>query len=122
MVQYPQGVDVMLDEMIGLALRRLVDMDVCPAGLPAPQVTVLLSRQGNTYVTENDIDGVICARLKEKNDTQILKSLTVWKGGQIDLPSYPFRRALLALDERNCDTELFLQGKDGVITKKLSLI
>ena len=112
----------MFDEMLGLAMIRLVDMDDCPAGLPAPHVTVLLSKQGSTYITENDMDGAICPQLRENGDTQIVKSLTVWKGGQIDLPSYQFRKALLALDERNRDAELILQGKGGVITKKLSAV
>ena len=112
----------MVDKMFAIATDRLSHLDVCIEALPAPQVTVLLSKQGNTYVTENDMDGAICAQLRENGDTQIIKSLTVWKGGQIDLPSYQFRKALLVLDERNSDAELILQGKGGVITKKLSAV
>ena len=112
----------MIDKMLALATDKLSRLDKCIDGLPAPQVTVLLTGQGNAYVTENDMDGAICAQLRKKNDTRIVRSLTVWKGGQIDLPSYPFRKALLTMDERNCDTELILQGKDGVITKKLSIV
>ena len=110
----------MVNDMFDIALRQLAGLNVCPEGLPVPQVTVLRSKQGNTYVTENDLHGATCAQLKEKGDTQIVKCLTVWKGGQIDLPSWQFRRALLALDERNCDVELLLQGKNGVVAKKLS--
>ena len=111
-----------IDNMRSVATDRLSHLDICIDGLPAPQVTVLRTGQGNTYVTENDIDGAICARLKEKNDTHIVKSLTVWKGGQIDLPSYQFRKALLAMNAQNRDTELILQGKDKIISKKLSQV
>ena len=111
-----------IDNMRSVATDRLSHLDVCIEALPAPQVTVLLSKQGNTYVTENDMDGAICPQLRENGDTQIIKSLTAWKGGQIDLPSYQFRKALLALDEGNRDAELILQGKDGVITRKLSAV
>lgn len=110
----------MFEELFNIANNKLANIDKNAAGLPEPQVTVLFTDNGNYYVTTNDIDGMICNELKNKNDTKIINMLTMWKSGDIDLPSIRFRKALVELDESNCDTNIIVQGKDGCLVKKLS--
>lgn len=45
--------------------------------------------------------------------------LTVWKSGQIDLSAFRLRKALIELDEYNCNTDVVLQGKESYLIKKL---
>ena len=54
----------MFEEMIFIAKNKLATIDEIIEGLPAPQVTVLLSNNNNVYVAVNDIDGIICEKIK----------------------------------------------------------
>jgi hypothetical protein len=90
-------------------------------GLLSPQVTVLLTNSDNIYIAVNDLDGVICEELKQNKTTKILRMITMWKDGGVDLPSLAFRKALVEMDEYNKNTEVVLQGKDGYLIKKLSV-
>ncbi len=110
----------MFEEMFSIAKNKLVNINECVKQLPAPQVIVLLTENNTIYVAENDVDGLICEKLKSDNNTKVVKMLTMWKNGQIDLPSIKFRKALVLLNENNNDTEILLQGKDDFIIKKLS--
>jgi hypothetical protein len=82
-------------------------------------VTVLVTEKENIYVAINDVKGEICKQIQEKNDTKIVKILTVWKNGEIDLPSLAFRKALLLMNSDNGKAKIYLQGVDGYITKTL---
>jgi hypothetical protein len=64
---------------------------------------------------------VICEELKQNKTTKILRMVTMWKDGGVDLPSVTFRNALVKMDEYNKNTEVVLQGKDGYLIKKLSV-
>lgn len=46
---------------------------------------------------------------------------TVWKNGEVDYPSFAFRKALVKMSEENKEADLLLQGKSALITKKLSV-
>lgn len=109
----------MFEELFEIAKNKLAGIDEPVVGFPEPQATVLFTYNKNFYVAVNDMDGFICEELKGKNDTKIVHVLTMWKSGQIDLPSFQFRKALVALDQYNYDIDILLQGNDGYIIKKL---
>jgi hypothetical protein len=108
----------MFEKLYQIATEQLAKTDVA-VGLPCPQVTVLVTEKENIYVAINDVKGEICKQLQEKNHTKIVKILTVWKNGEIDLPSLAFRQALLLMDSDNGKAKIYLQGVDGYITKTL---
>ncbi len=110
----------MFEEMIKIAKHKLDAINEVINGLPAPQVTVLLTNNGNIYISVNDVEGTICEELKSNNNTKVVKMLTMWKDGTIDLPSVKLRKALVNIDEYNNNTDIILQGKDSYLTKKLA--
>ena len=111
----------MFEEMIRIAKSKLATIDELVEGLPAPQVTVLLSDNNNIYVAVNDADGTICEELKRDKNTKIIQMLTMWKDGGIDLSSINFRKALVKMDEKNNNTDIILQGKESYSIKKLAI-
>lgn len=115
------GGDYVFDKLFEIAKNRLENVDEKVNGLPEPQVTVLFTDNNNFYIAVNDIDGLICEELKRKNDTKIVRMLTMWKRGLLDLSSLKFRKALIELDQWNYRTDIILQAKDGYNIKKLSI-
>ncbi len=111
----------MIEKMINTTKNKLNEITKGANGLPESQVTVLLSDNDKVYVAVNDFDGVICEELKQNKTTKILRMVTMWKDGGVDLPSVTFRNALVKMDEYNKSTEVVLQGKDGYLIKKLSV-
>lgn len=113
----------MFDQLLKIANENLaiIDEAVDVEGLPAPQVTVLLTANDAVYVAVNDVDGTICETLVKNQDTKVVCMLTVWKDGGVDLSSHRFRVALVNMDERNADTAMILQGENGLHTKALGV-
>jgi hypothetical protein len=111
----------MFQELISIARSKLNEISETVGGLLSPQVSVLLTDSDNIYIAVNDLDGVICEELKQNKTTKILRMVTMWKDGGVDLPSVTFRNALVKMDEYNKNTEVVLQGKDGYLIKKLSV-
>ncbi len=105
-----------MQELLEIAKRAFMD----EKALKASQVTVLWTSNHRFYTAIDDLSGAICEELKVKKDTRILKLITIWKNGPIDLPSLKFRQRLIALNESNKDAEMILQGKDGYIINKVS--
>ena len=110
----------MYEKLFELAQKSLENLEQKIEGLPAPQVTVLLTDLDHYYVAVNDVDGAICETLKQAKDTKVLRMLTMWKDGCIDLPSMKFRQALVRMDECNRNTEMILQGASGLIIKRVA--
>jgi len=110
----------MFEEMLEVARNKLATMNEIVDGLPTPQVTVLLTNNDDVYVAVNDIDGMICEELKRNKDTKVIKMLTMWKDGSIDISSYAFRETLVKMDEDNNNTDVLLQGKNNYLIKKLA--
>ena len=110
----------MLEELFDVARNKLTNINEIIDGLPAPQVTVLLTNNNNIYIAINDVQGLICEKLKSEDDTKIVRMLTMWKDGQLDLSSIGFRNALIKTDEYNNNTEIILQGKEDYLIKKLA--
>lgn len=111
----------MFEEMFNIARNKLENINEVVEGLPAPQVTVLLSDNNTIYVAVNDGDGTICEELKRDKNTKIIQMLTMWKDGGIDLSSINFRKALIKMDEENNNTDIILQGKESYLIKKLAV-
>ena len=109
----------MFNELFNIAKNKLASIDEIPNGLPDAQVTVILTENGNLYTSVNDIEGLICKELQINKDTKIIRMLTMWKSGDIDLASIKFRKALVELDEENVNTDVILQGKDDCLVKKM---
>ncbi len=110
----------MFEEMIFIAKNKLATVDEITEGLPAPQVTVLLSDNNKIYIAVNDIDGIICEKIKHDNNTKITQMLTMWKDESIDIASYAFREVLIKMDGDNSNTDILLQGKNDCLVKKLA--
>ncbi len=111
----------MFEELMAIAKDRLTGLHEKANGMPAPEVTVLLSDSNKIYVAENDFDGTICKELKRDGDTKILKIVSMWKEKYcVDLPSMAFRKALVALDADNNNAEIVLLGTDGYHLRKLA--
>ncbi len=111
----------MFEEMFDIAKNTLARISEKVDGLPAPQVTVLFTDNDHVYVAVNDIDGLICEELQYKKDTKIVRMLTMWKEGGVDLASLKFRKALVEMDEYNDDTDIIVQGREGYLIKKLAV-
>ena len=69
----------------------------------------------------NDVEGLVCEKLKNENDTKIVQMLIMWKDGGVDLSSFKFRKALVEMDEDNNNTDIILQGKEDYLIKKLTV-
>ena len=110
----------MFEEMFNIARNKLENINEAVDGMPAPQVTVLLTNRNNIYVAVNDVEGLICENLKNADDTKIIRMLTMWKDGSIDLSSIRFRNALIETNEHNNNTNIILQGKEDYLIKKLA--
>ena len=121
MLNYTQGGDDVFEEMFNIARNKLENINEVVEGLPAPQVTVLLSDNNTIYVAVNDGDGTICEELKRDKNTKIIQMLTMWKDGGIDLSSINFRKALIKMDEENNNTDIILQGEESYLIKKLAV-
>ncbi len=111
----------MFEQLLQIAEENLTTLNETVNGLPAPQVTVLLTANDAIYVAVNDVDGTICETLVKNQDTKVVCMLTMWKNGGVDLSSYRFRTALVKMDERNTDTAMILQGENGLHTKTLGV-
>lgn len=114
-------VTFMIAQLIQIAKEKLATVDdtVDVEGLPAPQVTVLLTANDAVYVAVNDVDGAICETLKHESDTKVVRMLTMWKDGGVDLSSYRFRLALVEMNACNADASIVLQGENSLHTKTL---
>lgn len=111
----------MFEQLLQIAKENLTTLNETVNGLPAPQVTALLTANDTIHVAVNDVDGTICETLVKNQDTKVVCMLTMWKEGGVDLSSYCFRTALVKMDERNRDTAIILQGENGLHTKPLGV-
>ena len=116
-------VTFMIAQLLQIAKEKLATVDdtVDVERLPAPQVTVLLTANNSVYVAVNDADGIICETMAEHQDTKVVRMLTMWKDGGVDLSSYRFRVALVEMNACNTDTAIILQGENGLHTKVLGV-
>ncbi len=86
----------------------------------AQQAVVLRSAMGGVYAfslrdwTDAAPEDEVLHELRERGDTAIELLVCLWQQGlSPDLPSIRFRRSLLALDARNADTRILVNGEDA---------
>jgi hypothetical protein len=102
------------DSMLMKAKSALSEVTPLPGSKPGsklPQVTVLLTDQDNVYLTNQDEENELIDKLKAKNDTKILKMVSMWMGGQVDLSSMDFRKSICEMNKDNLETEILLCSK-----------
>lgn len=89
-------------------------------------VVVLLTAKGSVAsVSFQNIDSAVEAEnamkllieKKKSGEAKIERLICMWHEGSIDLPSYAFREALVAIDSKNLSTQMLLNGLDGYVVK-----
>lgn len=99
------------ESLLSAARMHLEHIDEKVADWPAPQVTVLVSSQSRVYAVCNDAYEMVLAEMTRNQDTHILRMLTLWKDGQLELPYHALRKALAALDQRNLETAIYFSDE-----------
>jgi len=56
---------------------------------------------------------------KKSGNAKIERLICMWHDGSIDLPSFAFREALAAIDNRNLSTQILLNGLNGYVIKRV---
>ncbi len=54
---------------------------------------------------------------KKSREDEIERLICMWHDGSIDFPSYSFREALVAIDNKNLSTQMLLNGLNGYVIK-----
>ena len=85
-------------------------------------VYVLETVDGNIHIILNNDFQKTLDTMAKANDTVVVKMVAMWQEGSVDVPSYAFRKALLALDPANGQTEVILQTESGYITKAIRIM
>lgn len=87
---------------------------------------VMLSAKGTVYsvsfqngYSAHEAEGVIKLLIEKKKnrDAKIERLICMWHDGSIDLPSFAFREALVAIDSMNLSTQMLLNGLNGYVVK-----
>ena len=110
------------EQMMEAAEEMLADMDTAPEHLPAPLAYVFETAAGTCCTVRNDDFQDILNGLARSEDTVVVKMVACWKGGWPDVPSYGFRKALLALDPKNRETAVLVRTENGDIARTLELL
>ena len=86
----------------------------------AQQLIALQSAKGKNYVfsvrdwTDPAPEEAFLNKLRDSGDTEIELLVCLWRDGMcLDLPSMRFRQALTALDERNAEALILMNGEDA---------
>ena len=106
------------DVLLKTAQAQLSEVDASSA--PYLQVICAQSAGGTIYralfrnalSAEAEMDRFF-EMLRTADDTTLSLLVCVWANGAVDVPSYAFRKALLALDATNADCRIFLKGEHG---------
>ncbi len=89
------------------------------------QAVALLSKNGRIYSAVQNISAgeeeieLVLSELQENKDTAVLSVICMFDSGDVDLPSYAFRKVLLRLNAMNKNTGIYLKGQSGYIEKRL---
>ena len=91
------------------------------------QAIVFHTAKGNLFaqfienaVSEDKKDeNNLLEKLSEEKDAEIDYILCLWQGGEMDIPSYDFRKMILNLDPVNSNAEIFVMTGNGVSVRKL---
>lgn len=78
----------------------------------------ILGTASSVAAMENEQN--ILDSMTQTEDTVVRKILCLTADGQIDIPSYQMRRNLCLLNSKNREAEVFLQGDNTVVTRKIA--
>lgn len=110
------------DQLMEIGKEKLLTVDTAPEYLPGPLVYVLETSSGNVRTIINDDFRDILDTLAQTKDTAVVKVLAMWKDGGADVPSYAFRKALLALDAANAQTGVLVLTESGYSVRALDTL
>ncbi|UVI27398.1 hypothetical protein [Paenibacillus spongiae] len=106
------------ETMLELLKSNLAEETPAPNSKMPPQATALLTDHGNVYVAVcHDVFGSDCGYnnmltyMKTRGETRILKMVTMWKDGGIDLSSMKFRESIYEMNKENIETEILVLGR-----------
>ncbi|MBQ3182657.1 MAG: helix-turn-helix transcriptional regulator [Clostridia bacterium] len=100
-------------------------LDAYPQKEYYTEATSLLTEEGKviTFVTKNAVedgpDPEFFDELRKKGDTRIVRMLSMWVNGGVDMGSFRIRRAVLDLDPRNYTAEVIATGAVSFVRKPL---
>ncbi|MFC0396799.1 hypothetical protein [Paenibacillus mendelii] len=107
------------ETMLELLKSNLAEETPAPNSDMSPQATALLTDHGNVYVAVcRDVVGSDCGYdnmltyMKTRGETRILKMVTMWKDGGIDLSSMNFRETIYEMNKENIETEILVLGEN----------
>ena len=60
-------------------------------------------------------------RMCETQNTRVVLTVTMWKNGQLDVPSYSLQKRLVEIDPQNKDSCILLLTDKGIDVKRLSV-
>lgn len=69
---------------------------------------------------EHPEEKALLEELKVNQDTALNYILCMWQDGNIDIPSWAFRKMLCSLDPKNADALLFVMTENGTSVVKLA--
>ncbi|UVI27406.1 hypothetical protein [Paenibacillus spongiae] len=107
------------ETMLELLKSDLAEETPVPNSEMPPQATALLTDHGNLYVAVcRDVFGSDCGYdnmltfMKTRCETRILKMVTMWKDGGIDISSMNFRESIYEMNKENIETEILVLGEN----------
>lgn len=107
--------ETIAQELLCLAKQKLSQC----AAAKMSQAIVLRGESGKLYSVFASLEDLpagedtICRQLSDASDTGITHMAVLWENGQVDLPSHRLRSRLVALDAKNRDALILLQGEMG---------
>jgi len=110
------------EQLADIAKEKLLSVNTAPEHLPVPLVYVLETAGGNIQTIINDDFQDVMDLLAREGDTAIVKLVSMWKDGTVDVPSYAFRKALLGLNARNAQTMVLLRTEGGYTEKPIEIM
>ena len=106
-------------QLLKIAEEAIEPMKEYPCTLPGPLVYVLYTRGGNVRTVLNDSFQKELDAMASDGDRVVEKLIAMWKDCGVDLPSFAFRKALLALDAANADAEILIMTDSGFCARYL---
>lgn len=105
-------------------LQELIDIGRYNiSNLESEQLVIIKTVNNNIYMFENNPisnpqkDETVFLKALKENEIKYI--LCEWKTGEIDLPSYSLRKALLEKSLSNNNALIILNGENEIICKKL---
>lgn len=91
------------------------------------QVIVLKTEAGNIYTCVSDAiqngdtvsEAALLRTLRDSGESRIKSLVCIWHTGDLDIPSFHFRKALLEMNPENADLQILVLTGSGIAAKPL---